>query len=246
MQSQKIIVLEKVDSTNNYAMGLIREGVLMNGSGVFAREQFAGKGRRGKTWASGSGENIILSIALEMGWQSLLHQFPLSVSTALACHDLISPIIKEKVFLKWPNDIFINDSKAAGVLIENVVKGTLWQWAVIGIGMNVNQTNFEEMENKVISLKLLTGKEFPVIPLAEELQSAILNRVDQLKEGHFPEMLEEYNQHLYARDRTVKLRQQNRIFETTIKGVSEKGELLTKDIFERQFKFEEVTFIGFA
>ena len=246
MHSGKIIVLEKVDSTNNYAMGLIRKGTITNGTGVFAREQFAGKGRRGKSWTSGSGENIILSIVLEMGWQSLLHQFPLSVATALSCYDFISPIIKEKVFLKWPNDIFINDSKAAGVLIENVVKGTLWQWAVIGIGMNVNQDNFEKMENRVISMKLLTGKKFELIPLAEKLRSAILKRVEQLKAGHFPEMLEEYNQHLYARGRSVKLRQQNRVFETTIKGVSEHGELLTKDIFERQFKFGEVTFLGFV
>ena len=70
-------------------------------------------------------------------------QFQLSVAVALGCFDLFQKYAVSKSFIKWPNDIFINDSKAGGILIENVIKGKIWQWAVIGMGLNINQQNFE-------------------------------------------------------------------------------------------------------
>ena len=87
----------------------------------------------------------------------------------LGCLDFFSKYIKENVKIKWPNDIFINDRKAGGILIENVIKGNLWQWAVIGIGLNINQENFEKENLKAISLKQITGKNYDVIELAKEL-----------------------------------------------------------------------------
>ena len=122
--SKKILLLDSVDSTNNYAMGLIQKGEGKNENAVFAMEQVAGKGMRGKHWQSNKGENIILSIMVEMQWQQLFHQFQLSAAVSLACYDLVAKLASSETFVKWPNDIYINDRKAAGVLIENVVKGT--------------------------------------------------------------------------------------------------------------------------
>ncbi len=102
------------------------------------------KDRRGKQWISNKAENIILSVAIPMQWLPISRQFEISVAAALSCHDLFKKYVLANLFIKWPNDIFINDSKAGGILIENVIKGKIWQWAVIGIGLNINQEKFED------------------------------------------------------------------------------------------------------
>ena len=242
--SNKILLLETVDSTNNYAMRLIQKGEATSGNAVFSMEQTSGKGRRGKDWLSKKGENIALTVTVQMQWLSVFHQFQLSAAAALATYDFVSKYISAPVFIKWPNDIFISDTKAGGILIENVLKGTLWQWAVIGIGINVNQTDFKAPGFSATSLKKITGKDYSIKGLAEELYQLILKRIDELKAGNFHKMLEEYNQKLYAKDKLVKLKKANILFETKITGVSASGQLITQDAFERHFNFDEVEFKG--
>ena len=244
LASKKIIVLEKVDSTNNYAMALIQNDTAINENAVFAKEQTNGKGRRGKDWKSNKGDNIVLSVMEQMQWLPVSHQFELSVGVALACHDFISKYNSSNTSIKWPNDILINDSKAGGILIENVLKGTLWQWSVIGIGININQVNFEDYNLSPISLKQITGKDYNVLQMAEELHSLVLKRINELKSGSFQKMLKEYNEKLFARNRLVKLKKQNIVFETKIIGVSASGQLITQDAFERHFSFDEVEYKG--
>jgi BirA family biotin operon repressor/biotin-[acetyl-CoA-carboxylase] ligase len=241
---ENMLVLDSVDSTNNYAMALIQQGERDTIKPVFAMEQTQGKGRRGKHWKSNKGANIMMSIPIEMQWLPLSQQFQLSAAIALSCHDLFLKYRVSNVFIKWPNDIFINDSKAGGILIENVIKGTLWQWSVIGIGLNINQEKFEDFNLKATSLKLATGETYDVLKLAEELVSTVLKRVNELKSGKFEKMLEEYNQHLFARNKIIKLKKGNIVFETKIAGVSSSGQLITSDAFERKFDFDEVEFKG--
>ena len=242
--SKKIIVLDSVDSTNNYAMAMVKKGATNHGNAVFALEQTKGKGRRGKEWNTGVGENITMSIIAEMQWLPVSQQFELSAVVALACHDFFCKHTSEAVRIKWPNDIFVNDSKAGGILIENLIQGALWQWSVIGLGMNVNQVQFETYRLPPISLKQITGKDYDVLKMAEELRNLVLNRIDDLKKNNFSKMLEEYNEKLYAKDRLVTLRKQNMGFQTTIIGVSDAGQLITQDGLERRFNFDEVEFKG--
>ncbi|HET7119489.1 MAG TPA: biotin--[acetyl-CoA-carboxylase] ligase [Hanamia sp.] len=242
--SKKILILDSVDSTNNYAMALIRKEKSTGVKAVFAMEQTHGKGRNGKHWKSNKGDNIILSIPRQMQWLTVSQQFQLSVAVALGCYDLIIKYVPENIFIKWPNDVFINDSKAGGILIENIIKGTLWQWTVIGIGLNINQEEFDDFNLKATSLKRCTKKTYHVLQLAEELHSFVLQRMEDLKSGNFLNMLKEYNHHLFARNKVVRLKKQNIVFETKIEGVSESGQLITKDILERRFNFDEVEFKG--
>lgn len=239
-----MVILDSVDSTNNYAMGLVQNSDRSVIKPVFALEQTHGKGRRNKHWKSNKGANIMLSIPIAMQWLAVSEQFQLIVTMALACRDLFSKYILANVFIKWPNDIFINDSKAGGILIENIIKGTLWQWSIIGIGLNINQEEFEEFNLKATSLKLSTGKTYDVLTLAEDLVSLVLKRTEELKSGNFEKMLEEYNHHLFAMNKTVKLKIGNVVFQTKILGVSAAGQLITKDAFERRFNFDEVEFKG--
>jgi BirA family transcriptional regulator, biotin operon repressor / biotin---[acetyl-CoA-carboxylase] ligase len=241
--SKKLIILEKVDSTNNYAMALVQKGEAVSGEGIFAKEQTAGKGRRGKTWKSQSGENIIFTANQQMQWLPVQQQFQLSIAVALGCYDFLSNYIKKSIKIKWPNDIFINDRKAGGILIENVVKGNLWQWAIIGIGLNINQENFDN-GLKAISLKQITGINYDVIELANKLLLNLTNRIDQLKSGSFNSLLYEYNENLFCRNNVVKLKKGDIVFETKIEKISSVGELITKDIIERRFKFDEVEWLG--
>jgi BirA family biotin operon repressor/biotin-[acetyl-CoA-carboxylase] ligase len=241
---QNMVILESVDSTNNYAMALIREGNAGGINAVFAMEQTRGKGRRDREWKSNSGENILVSIPLQMQWLPVSRQFELSVAVALAGHDLLSAYLPGRVFIKWPNDLFIDDRKTGGILIENVIKGTLWQWAVLGIGININQEAFGALGPKATSLKAATGETYDVLALAGNLCSLIMTRMEDIKAGKFEWMLAGYNACLFARDSEVKLKQQHRIFETRITGVSAKGELITRDTTERRFRFDEVDFMG--
>ncbi|HXR83031.1 MAG TPA: biotin--[acetyl-CoA-carboxylase] ligase [Hanamia sp.] len=237
-------IIQCVDSTNNYAMALIKKGKISHGNSFFAMEQTHGKGRRGKEWKSNKGDNVILSIVSEMQWLPVSQQFHLSVAVALSCYDLITKYILANVSIKWPNDLFINDSKTGGILIENVIKGTLWQWSVIGIGLNINQESFDQFNLTATSFKLQNGKDFNVVNLAEELVEIVLKRIADLEAGAFSKMLEEYNQKLYAKNKMVKLKKDNEIFQTKVIGVSAAGQLITKDAFERRFNFDEVEFKG--
>jgi BirA family biotin operon repressor/biotin-[acetyl-CoA-carboxylase] ligase len=244
LKAENILVLDKVDSTNNYAMALIQKGIAKDGNAVFAMEQTNGKGRRGRQWSSNKGDNIILSISQQMQWMPVSQQFQLSVAVALGCFDLFSKYAPGMVSVKWPNDIFINDTKAGGVLIENTIKGTLWQWAVIGLGLNVNQTDFESKNLNATSLSIVTKKTYDILQLARELYQLIIKRIIDLKSGHFLSMLETYNEYLFAKNKIVQLKKHNEIFETKIREVSAAGQLITRDKIERRFDFDEVEFKG--
>jgi BirA family biotin operon repressor/biotin-[acetyl-CoA-carboxylase] ligase len=237
-------ILASVDSTNNYAMGMIRDGLAVHGNACFTYEQTQGKGRRGKTWNAEKGKNIMLSIIIAPETLTIYQQFQLSVAVSLGCIDLIKIYAGDETKIKWPNDIFWNDRKAGGILIENVIKGNVWQWAVVGIGLNINQTEFNiDTVFKPVSLKQITGKEFDVVELAKELYEKVMKRYEELQNNGFERMLTEYNQSLFGLDQKVKLKRDTTVFETTVKGVSPQGKLITADTIEREFDFNEVSWL---
>ncbi len=242
--ANNFLILDSVDSTNKYAMAIIRDGLAAHGNAVFTYTQTQGRGRMGKLWQAETGKNILLSIILSIKNLTIYQQFTLSVAVALACFDMFKKYADDETKIKWPNDIFWNGRKAAGILIENVVKGNNWQWAVIGIGMNINQTNFNsDAAFKPVSLKQITGKEYDVVELARELHKAVMEKCEALQNNEFETMLAAYNQHLFCLDEKVKLKKENAVFETRIKGVSAQGQLITEDVLERKFGFDEVEWL---
>ncbi len=236
-------ILSSVDSTNNYAMARVHEGLAKHGDAFFALEQTAGKGQRGKSWQTAEGLNIILSIVVEPFQLKIQQQFGISVAVALACYDFFNIYAGDETKIKWPNDIFWRDRKAGGVLIENVNRGDTWKFSVIGIGINVNQTFFDEALKRAVSLKQITGKEHDVLTLAKELHFFVLKRVEQLYADGFDHLLEEYNRYLFKLNETVKLRAENIVFETTVIGVNAQGKLMTRDVLDREINFETVEWV---
>lgn len=247
------IVLDKVDSTNNYAMAQVYAGLARHGSAYFAEEQTAGKGQRGNTWITGRGENIALSVVLAPAPLPITAQFRLSVAVALACYDFFSRHAGEDTAIKWPNDLYWRDRKAGGVLIENIIGSGQaisgkpetgnWRFAVAGIGVNINQAVFDVSLHRAVSLRQITGRSYDTRLLARELQEQVLQRVQFLQTGSFPAMLEEYNSHLFRRNQPARLRKGSIEFETVIREVGEDGRLFTTDRIDNYFSFGEVEWV---
>jgi len=235
------VELVEVASTNSYAIDSIQANLAVHGTAYFAHSQTAGKGQRGKQWLTEPGSNIIVSCVVDTSFLSVNHQFPFSMCIALAAKDLLSKYAGEETSIKWPNDIYWRDRKAAGILIENVVRGNQWLWAVVGIGMNINQTTFSPDLKNPVSLKQITGRTFDAIELTKELCACLETRYQQLKSGQ--SLLEEYNNHLFKRNEMVLFNKDNESFNCTVKGVDESGKLLVSGASQDSFSFGEVEWV---
>ncbi len=236
------IELLSVESTNNYAMGLVRAAMAQHGTTVFAHEQIKGKGQRSRQWLSDPGKNITLSLVLEPSALLKSGLFMLSMTMAAGALQFIKKYLPEGCTIKWPNDLYWNDRKAGGILIENVWQGTDWKFAVAGIGININQTDFGMVGKKAVSFKQVTGKEYEPVALAMELCASLQQVYEQAKQE--PEIIfEMYRQNLYGRDQRVKLKKENRIFEATVKDVTLNGQLVVQHATEENFNVGEIEWI---
>jgi BirA family biotin operon repressor/biotin-[acetyl-CoA-carboxylase] ligase len=229
--------LQSVDSTNNYARRLLHEGLAYHGLAVFTHEQVRGKGQRGKTWITEKDANIILSVVINPRPLLITEQFQLTVCTAVAIRDFFSRYAGDDTKIKWPNDLYWQDRKAGGILIENVIgtgstENDRWQWAIIGTGININQTHFSPELKNPVSLRQITGKSFDPVALAKELCILLDEKFKQLLNGGFEKIFSEYLSVLYKKNETVKLKKDNRVFEATIIGVSPNGKLIVEHLIE--------------
>jgi len=128
-------------------------------------------------------------------------------------------------------------------LIENILQGTHWQFSIAGIGINVNQTVFSPHLPNPVSLKQITGRHFDILELARKLCGHIQCRLNLLPEEPAEALLAEYNALLYRKQQTVKLKKENIVFETFIRGVNMQGRLMTKAAVEQEFNWGEVEWI---
>lgn len=240
---KRFIELLNVDSTNNYAMQQVHSGAAMHGDAYFAFEQTAGKGQFNKQWLSGKGENIILSIVLDTGVLDINRQFLLNMITALSTRELFNKYTTEKIKIKWPNDIYCRDRKAAGILIENVIRGKTWQFAVVGIGVNINQTQFSESLKNPVSLKQLTGKNYDVVKLAKELCRLLDENLKPLYDGLKGGILERYNEHLYKLNEIAEFKEGTTGFSGVVKEVNESGNIIVDSGIEKAYQSGQIEWL---
>ncbi len=236
--------LSSVNSTNIYAMDKVQANLAAHGAAFFTWEQTAGKGQMGKTWLANKGENCLLSVVLDSSFLSITQQFELSVVVALAGYDCLSAYIPEDLSIKWPNDLFYRDRKAAGILIENSLQGNKWTWAIVGIGINVNQTGFPDLVQKAVSIKQIIGITLDPLLIAKQFCGYLETRLNELKANDFDSLLSAYNQCLYKKGQTVKLRKNNIVSGYTIKSVNHLGELVVEAGIENHFAHGSVEWIG--
>jgi BirA family biotin operon repressor/biotin-[acetyl-CoA-carboxylase] ligase len=237
------IELQSVDSTNNYALAQIHAGLAHHGMAFFAHEQTRGKGQRGKQWLTDKSANIILSLVLSPSVLGVGSPFQLSACIAVATHRFFSRYAGDETAIKWPNDIYWRDRKAGGILIENIFTGDKWTWAVVGIGLNINQATFPAGLPNPVSLKQITGKQHDAVALARELCADVEQISPYLSAENFTALLKIYNQHLYLIHQKAKLRQGNRVFEALIKGVTQTGELVANHGIDETFSVGQVEWL---
>lgn len=235
--------LHEVDSTNIYAIDKVQANLAAHGTAFFANRQFAGKGQRGKNWISENGSNIILSVVIDPSFLLINQQFALSVMASLAVFDFFSSYAGIETKIKWPNDIFWRDRKAAGILIENHLQGNKWQYSVLGIGININQTEFSPLIQQAVSLKQITGKTYQPVQLAKELCAHLQKRYTALQAGELQAQLAEYNLHLYKINQTVKFKKDSILFKAEVHAVNNRGELLLKNGLQDSFQFGEIVWM---
>jgi BirA family biotin operon repressor/biotin-[acetyl-CoA-carboxylase] ligase len=235
------IELSTVDSTNNYAMAQVRTGRAKHGTAFFAHNQTAGKGQRGKSWTTENDSNIILSVVFEHINLKPRDSFYFSASVALACYDFFKTYAGSETTIKWPNDVYWRDRKAGGILIENILKNDSWI-SVAGIGININQTAFDAELANPVSLKMITGQSYNPVSLGRELCLCLQKFYEQLYQDR-EWIIVQYNSSLYKLNQVARLKQENRVFETMIKGVTSSGKLMTIDDLEQQFNSGEVEWV---
>jgi len=232
--------LKSVDSTNNYVAMLYNDGKINHGCVIMAEEQTRGRGQRDNKWISNPNENILISICIEPINFLVEKQFDITCFTSIAISNYLNELgIKAEI--KWPNDIMVNEKKIAGILIENQLKGNLIKFSNIGIGINVNQLNFNELKSTSI-IKELNKK----IPINKHL-SLLLNSLNKTYESLFyfdNKIRNRYLSNLYQFNVLKKYKANNKLFYGKIIGVSKWGKLLIESQSKTlEFDNKEIKFI---
>lgn len=220
------IQLGTVDSTNNYAMAEIKAGRALHGMVYMAEHQTAGKGQRGKTWQAASGQNITLSIVLKPLTANTHQPFLCSMVVALGCYHFLQNYISDALTIKWPNDMYWENRKVGGILIENIYRGTEWQWTIAGIGININQVVFDSFLHKAVSLKQITGKHFNILSLSKLLCICINNTWEKWAQQGAPYIIDAYNEVLFCREKIVHFKKNTISFDAKVLGVDVMGNLM--------------------
>lgn len=243
----KIIWLQNIDSTNNEAQRHISE--LDNLSVVSALSQSSGRGQRGNTWLSAPGKNLLFSVVLKLQIQAY-DQFVISQMVSLAMVDLLGEYdIEAKI--KWPNDIYIGNEKVCGILIENAVSGKWISSSIAGIGLNVNQRNFDVSIPNPTSMSLSRPEEYDIHELLEryiDLLSGYIDRFCNIT-GGYNRLNQLYLAQMWRRNEESEFLDNTtsppKRFTGTIRGVSGVGHLTieTKEGELKEFAFKEISYI---
>ena len=247
---QNLLFLHEVESTNTYAMNLLRNVNTIDGTVVHTDNQTKGKGQRGALWSSKIAQNITASVILKPQFLSVDNTFYLSKICALAVYDVLAEILPNGQYdikIKWPNDILVNQKKISGILIENNFTSANIQHSVIGIGLNVNQDDFDGFEREATSLKLLSNMAYSRDEVLEKICGNLEKWYLKLKEGKLELIDKCYHDHLYEINKiTVFMDVHQHKFNGRVKSVTKAGKLLLEleDDILKEFDIKEVKFLS--
>ncbi|MFA9215461.1 MAG: biotin--[acetyl-CoA-carboxylase] ligase, partial [Candidatus Methylacidiphilales bacterium] len=231
--------LNQVNSTNNYLKNLDAE----NGLVVYTAYQTAGRGAAGNTWESEPNKNLLCSILLEFNFVKIEHQAYINMAISIALQSVIQNITSKKCDVKWPNDIYIENKKIAGILIENAIQGTVLKQTIIGIGLNVNQIIFEN--KNAISLKNILNHDLEIEHILHQITFNLNTVYQTLKNGNYHEIAEQYNQLLFRKNEVCQFVINNKIYKGTIINVNNYGLLqVIIDNKLQEFAHKEIAMVN--
>ena len=229
----KIIHIEETDSTNRW-LKAHGEGKLV----VVADYQTAGKGCGTNSWESERGKNLTFSMLIHPTDIPASQQFRITEVVSVALCEVLEQYIGD-VSIKWPNDIYMGDKKICGVLIENRLQGNVIVDSIIGIGLNVNQTEFVSDAPNPVSLRQLLGREID----REALLHDFLETLETVSSSETT--YSAYRNKLFRMGKQAVFSDETGRFEGTIQDVETDGRLLIKDLSgqARRYAFKEVQFV---
>jgi BirA family biotin operon repressor/biotin-[acetyl-CoA-carboxylase] ligase len=241
----QILKLDATDSTNFFLKDLLRSENPMDYTVVVTKSQLKGRGQMNTVWASEGGKNLTFSVLKKFDAMSVRHQFALNIAVSLAMYEALGKLSIPDVQIKWPNDIMSGSSKICGILIENMLRGNKIGEAVIGIGLNVNQTDFGEL-GKASSLKLVTGRNFDLDELLHTILDSIQLQLDTVEAKTVAQLLPAYERLLFRKDKpSTFTNAKGERFMGYIRRVSALGKLVIEleDQIIKEFDFKEVTLL---
>ncbi len=235
----KFAVLE---STNSYLKEILKTGNPQEGFIVVTDYQTSGRGQFGNSWEAEKGKNLLFSVLLKPRFLNPSRQFLLNMSVCLAVVDSMNEVCPG-FLIKWPNDILYNQKKVAGILIEGSMSSDILDHTVVGIGINVNQTDFEQ-NRKSISIKNILGHSVETEYLMQKVLQKLEMRYLKLKAGNTSGLFRDYYSVMFGREKELPVKIGGTL--TTIKplAVEPGGELLALHQGKTvRFRFKELQFI---
>ena len=241
---KKIIFLNEVESTNNYANQLILSNAAEEDTVVLTHYQKKGRGQLGNHWESEAGKNLLASIILYPELLKAGKQFYLSKIVSLSIVEYLKREVAD-VSVKWPNDIYIGTKKIAGILIENSIKGNYLFTSILGIGLNLNQKMFLSDAPNPVSLTQLTGKEYEIEKVVSDIFRLIQAWYQKIQRGNFAEIDSAYLSILFRNGEWSQYSKNGISFEAKIIGIGEFGQLQleNREGVISEYVFKEIEFI---
>lgn len=239
----KIIRFDEIDSTNSFLHGY-HEGDDVETVVAVAEYQTAGRGQGTNHWESERGKNLTMSVRVAPKGVMAAEQYVLSMCMALAVKDALSEHA-EGMTVKWPNDIYWNDKKISGTLIETTIAGKNVKTCIFGTGINVNQTEFLSDAPNPVSIKQIVGHEVDREELLKKVMRNLEKYLKIVYSGERKKIHDAYMNCLFRKEGVHKYRDNNGTFEASIERVEDSGHLVLRstDGRERRYGFKEVAFV---
>ncbi|WP_159022819.1 biotin--[acetyl-CoA-carboxylase] ligase [Formosa sp. L2A11] len=240
-----IIKLDAIDSTNTFLKQLSTCELLADYTVVVAKQQTMGRGQMGTVWESETAKNLMFSVFKDVSFVPIEKQFYISMATAIAIYKALNKLMLPRVRIKWPNDILSEDKKICGVLIENIVTPSGLRDSVLGIGVNVNQTNFKKLP-KASSIVNKTGKIYHTDEVLDYILVELKECFAWLENGQLERIKQEYESALFKKNKpSTFLNAEGNMFAGFILGVSELGHLrvLLEDEIIKEYNLKELTLL---
>lgn len=239
-----VIALLSVDSTNDYARALLEKEAPEEGTIIVAGDQKKGRGHGTNTWHSKRGKNLLFSIILYPEFISANTQFLISKVISLGIYDYLCSYVSD-VSIKWPNDIYVDDRKISGILIENDLMGSSVKNSIVGIGMNINQQKFPKEIPNPVSLSQMIEKKLVLKEELKKLTGFLEKRYQMLARGMVDKIQKDYHSRLFRLNEMSWYQNSEEQFKAKIIGVSDYGQLVLENQSGKtlEYNFKEVEFL---
>jgi BirA family biotin operon repressor/biotin-[acetyl-CoA-carboxylase] ligase len=221
---RNIFKFDAVNSTNDLLMKWAENVSTPNGSVIWALNQYKGRGQHGRVWESTPRENLMFSMLIRHETMTVMDQFIFNKAISVALLKSLK-VISSKFEIKWPNDIYINGKKIAGILIENSIKGKYLDYSVVGIGVNVKQRKFPKAFNNASSLINETDIDVEIENLLFQIIDHIEFFVNYIHRNEREKILDIYLENLFRKDEISVFRKGKKKFNGIIRGVDDYGRI---------------------